>query len=274
MRKTIREMEPARPSTCFATLDGEELTRTAKRRSADTSKMIHQIKGDLDWIVMKCLEKDRSRRYDTASALAADVKRHLDNQAIAARPPSTAYRIQKAFRRNKTAFAVAALIAVVLVAATGISAWQAVRATKAETIAKQRLAEAEDISKFLTDTFQSPDPTRDGRTITVAETVGIAAGKLDADLASQPARRAKLLATLGMTYRSLGLSHDAIPLLERVRDYYQATAGAEDPDTIKANHNLALVYDETDRHSDALKLREQVLTLRQKVLGPEHPATL
>jgi serine/threonine protein kinase len=274
MRKTIREMEPVRPSTRFATLDGEELTKTAKRRSSDISRMIHQIKGDLDWIVMKCLEKDRSRRYDSASALAADVKRHLDNQAIAARPPSTAYRIQKALRRNKTAFAVAGLIAAVLVTATGISAWQAIRATRAETMAKERLAEAEDISKFLTDTFQSPDPTRDGRTITVAETVGIAAAKLDADLASQPARRAKLLATLGMTYRSLGLSHEAIPLLERVRDYYLATAGAEDPDTLKANHNLALVYDETDRHSDALKLREQVLALRRKVLGPEHPDTL
>ncbi len=274
MRQAIREKEPARPSTCFATLTGEELTKTARRRSTDTSKMVHQIKGDLDWIVMKCLEKDRSRRYDTASALAADVKRHLDNQTIAARPPSTAYRIQKTLRRNKTAFAVAGLIATVLVTATGISAWQAIRATRAETIAKQRLAEPEDISKFLTDTFQSPDPARDGRTITVAETVGIAAGKLDADLASQPARRAKLLATLGMTYRSLGLSHEAIPLLERVRDYYLATAGAEDPDTLKANHNLALVYDETDRHSDALKLREQVLALRRRVNGPEHPDTL
>ena len=274
MRKTIRETEPVRPSTRFATLDGEELTKTAKRRSADTSKMIHQIKGDLDWIVMKCLEKDRSRRYDSASALAADVKRHLDNQAIAARPPSTAYRIQKALRRNKTAFAVAGLIAAVLVTATGISAWQAIRATRAETMAKQRLAEEEDISKFLIDTFQSPDPMRHGRTITVAETLDIAAAKLDADLASQPARRAKLLATLGMTYRALGLSHEATPLLERVRDYYLATAGDEDPDTLKANHNLALVYDETDRHSDALKLREQVFALRQKVNGPEHPDTL
>ena len=81
MRKTIREKEPMRPSTRFATLKGEELTTTAKRRSADTSKLIHQLQGDLDWIVMKCLEKDRTRRYETANGLAADLKRHLNNRA-------------------------------------------------------------------------------------------------------------------------------------------------------------------------------------------------
>jgi serine/threonine protein kinase len=73
MRKTIREKEPVRPSTRLATLGADQLTTTAKRRSADTSKLLHQLKGDLDWIVMKCLEKDRTRRYDTANALATDL---------------------------------------------------------------------------------------------------------------------------------------------------------------------------------------------------------
>jgi serine/threonine protein kinase len=76
MRKTIREKEPVRPSTRFATLRGDELTTTAKRRSAETSKLLHQLKGDLDWIVMKCLEKDRTRRYETANGLAYDLRRH------------------------------------------------------------------------------------------------------------------------------------------------------------------------------------------------------
>jgi serine/threonine protein kinase len=87
MRKTIREKEPVRPSTRFATLKGEELTTTAKRRSADISKLMHQLKGDLDWIVMKCLEKDRTRRYDTANGVAMDLKRHLNNEPVVARPP-------------------------------------------------------------------------------------------------------------------------------------------------------------------------------------------
>src|SRR5207253_1264638 len=104
MRKTIREEEPVRPSTKFATLQGEELATTAKRRSVEASRLVHQLKGDLDWIIMKSLEKDRSRRYETANDFAADLKRHLSNEPVAARPPSAAYRFQKAFRRNKVAF--------------------------------------------------------------------------------------------------------------------------------------------------------------------------
>src|SRR5205823_9620585 len=101
MRKTIREQEPVRPSTRLATLGGDELTTTAKRRSADMSKLLHQLKGDLDWIVMKCLEKDRARRYETVNGLAADLKRHLNNEPVVARPPSAAYWFQKLVRRNK-----------------------------------------------------------------------------------------------------------------------------------------------------------------------------
>src|SRR3990172_2306570 len=90
MRKTIREKEPMRPSTRLAALQGEELTTTAKRRSADAPKLIHLLQGDLDWIVMKALEKDRTRRYDTANGLAQDILRHLDNEPVVACPPSAA----------------------------------------------------------------------------------------------------------------------------------------------------------------------------------------
>jgi WD40 repeat protein/serine/threonine protein kinase len=132
MRKIIREQEPARPSTRFLTLHGEDLTTTAKRRSTDTSKLLHQLRGDLDWIVMKCLEKDRTRRYETANGLAADIHRHLSNEPVVACPPSSLYRLQKSIRRNKGAFAAAALIASVLVAGVITSTWLAVRATRAE----------------------------------------------------------------------------------------------------------------------------------------------
>ena len=115
MRRTIREKEPMRPSTRLATLQREELTTTAKRRSSDAPKLIHQLKGDLDWIVMKALEKDRTRRYDTANGLAMDIQRHLANEPVVARPPTAAYKIQKAFRRNKLAFTAAAVVALALV---------------------------------------------------------------------------------------------------------------------------------------------------------------
>ena len=122
MRKTIREKEPVRPSTRFATLEGEELTTTARRRSTDTSKLVHQLRGDLDWIVMKCLEKDRTRRYDTANGVAFDLKRHLNNEPVLARPPSAAYKFQKAFRRNKLIFAAGTAVAIALVAGLCLAA--------------------------------------------------------------------------------------------------------------------------------------------------------
>ena len=141
MRKTIREKSPMRPSTRFATLKGEELSTTARRRSADTANLLHQLKGDLDWIVMKCLEKDRTRRYDTANGLTADLKRHLNDEPVVARPPSAGYRFQKAFRRNRLAFTAAAAVAVALLAGTGVSTWQARQATRArEAEFKQRIA--------------------------------------------------------------------------------------------------------------------------------------
>jgi WD40 repeat protein/serine/threonine protein kinase len=142
MRKTIREKEPVRPSTRLATLQGNELTTTAKRRSTDGPKLVHQLKGDLDWIVMKCLEKDRTRRYDTANGLAMDLKRHLDNEPVIARPPSTAYRIQKAVRRHKLAFAAGTAVSLALLGGVAVSTTQAIRATRAER-AKQTLLNSE-----------------------------------------------------------------------------------------------------------------------------------
>ena len=102
MRRTIREEEPARPSTRLSTMLEGELTTTAETaRSRRRPSSIHLVRGDLDWIVMKCLEKDRTRRYETANGLAADIQRHLDNEPVVARPPSAAYRFQKFVRRNQ-----------------------------------------------------------------------------------------------------------------------------------------------------------------------------
>jgi len=142
MRKTIREREPVRPSTRLATLQGDELTTTAKRRSTDAPKLVHQLRGDLDWIVMKCLEKDRTRRYDTANGLAMDLKRHLNHEPVVARPPSAAYRFQKAFRRNRVAFAATGAVVVALAFGLVTTQRQALRATRAER-AKQALLDSE-----------------------------------------------------------------------------------------------------------------------------------
>src|SRR5689334_18743855 len=130
MRRTIREKEPDRPSTRLSTMAEGELTTVAKDRHTEAPRLIHLIRGDLDWIVMKCLEKDRARRYETANGLASDIQRHLNNEPVAARPPSTVYRFQKLVRRNKLAFAGTSAVAMALVLGAAVSTWQAIRATR------------------------------------------------------------------------------------------------------------------------------------------------
>jgi WD40 repeat protein/tRNA A-37 threonylcarbamoyl transferase component Bud32 len=116
MRRTIRDKEPLRPSNRLSCMAAPDQTTTAKRRGAEAGRLIHLLRGDLDWIVMKCIEKDRTRRYETANGLAADLKRHLNNEPVTARPPSAAYRLQKAWRRNKVLYAAGLTVALALVA--------------------------------------------------------------------------------------------------------------------------------------------------------------
>jgi serine/threonine protein kinase/WD40 repeat protein len=136
LRRTIREKDPIRPSTRLRSLVDEEKTTAAKRRGVDVPKLIHLLSGDLDWIVMKCLEKDRTRRYETANGLAVDIQRHLQNEPVVARPPSRLYRFQKLVRRNKLAFAAATAVIAALVSGIIISTWQAVRAERARQLAQ------------------------------------------------------------------------------------------------------------------------------------------
>ncbi|HXD01016.1 MAG TPA: serine/threonine-protein kinase, partial [Verrucomicrobiae bacterium] len=110
MRRTIRELEPSRPSTRLSTMLNADLTEVAKRHGSEPPKLIHLIRGDLDWVVMKALEKDRTRRYESASGLAADLHRYLSDELVVARPPSAVYRFQKLVRRNQTVFLAAAAV--------------------------------------------------------------------------------------------------------------------------------------------------------------------
>lgn len=130
IRRIIREEEPPHPSTRLSTL-GATLTTVSAQRRVEAKKLSQLIHGELDWIVMKALEKERARRYETASAMARDVERYLTDQPVEACPPSRTYRLRTFVRRNKTAIATAATVVVILLAATVVSAWQAVRATHA-----------------------------------------------------------------------------------------------------------------------------------------------
>jgi len=151
MRKTLREREPHRPSTKLDTLQPDDLTATALRRHVEPPKLQLLLQGDLDWIVMKALEKDRRRRYETANGLAMDVRRFLDNEPVLARSPSRWYRFQKLVRRNRGVFAATGAVALALVVGLGTASWlffkereMRHRAVTAEQVAERaRVNEAE-----------------------------------------------------------------------------------------------------------------------------------
>src|SRR5207253_9127890 len=144
MRRMIREDDPLRPSARISTLHAPALSTISQRRSTDPRRISATLRGELDWIVMKALEKDRSRRYESASAFAADVQRYLSDEPVLACPPTTMYRFQKFARRHKPALAAAAAIAACLILGTTVSAWQAVRATTAEVQATKNEAQAKE----------------------------------------------------------------------------------------------------------------------------------
>jgi Leucine-rich repeat (LRR) protein/tetratricopeptide (TPR) repeat protein len=184
VRRLIREVDPPRPSARLKTLDGNELTTMAKRRHTDAAKLPNALRGDIDWIVMKCLEKDRKRRYDTANGLAVDLQRHLRNDVVMARPPTTAYLLSKLVRRNKLAFAAAGAIAASLVIGIAGSVWQAVRATHNE----QRAVQAERRATATLDELRATAPAfaEQARALAAREQFDEAIGKLDYAIKLRP----------------------------------------------------------------------------------------
>jgi WD40 repeat protein/serine/threonine protein kinase len=139
MRRIIREVDPPRPSTRLSTLTEADMTTVAKLRGTGSAQLSTLLSGDLDWIIMKALEKNRGRRYDTAAALAADIQRYLRNEPVVARPPSTSYLVQKLVRRHRLAFAAGGLIAAALIAGLGVSTWAFIQ----ERAARERAVAAE-----------------------------------------------------------------------------------------------------------------------------------
>jgi tetratricopeptide (TPR) repeat protein len=143
LRRTVREQEPLSPSAKLQTLNNEELTKTARRRHIEPPRLVSQLRGDLDWIVLKCLEKDRTRRYSTANALAEDIQHYLHEEAVLARPPSQLYRLQKLVRRNRTVFLFGAAAVAALVLGTISSTLMFFKEREARTSESRLRKEAE-----------------------------------------------------------------------------------------------------------------------------------
>ncbi len=251
MRRRIREEEPMRPSTRLSTMADADLTTIAQQRQAEPAKLTRFIRGDLDWIVMKCLEKDRTRRYETANGLAADIRRHLNNEPVVACPPSAAYRFQKMVRRNKLAVGAVTGVAVALVTGLGIAAWQYFEKSHAfnlaiaaeqraqesaakeaahrkqaeanEQKAKTEAAKSRQVSKVLKEMLGAAGPSVAlGRDATVLrEMLEKTSVRIGQELKDQPEVQGDIYSTIGSTFVDMGDHRRAITNLELAVSSYR-----------------------------------------------------
>jgi non-specific serine/threonine protein kinase/serine/threonine-protein kinase len=268
--KKILEEEPPRPSTRVRTL-GEHSTVSARNRRTEPAVLARQLKGDLDWIAMKALEKDRARRYGSPSDLAADIRRYLGNEAVLACPPSPAYRAGKFLRRHRFGVAVAASAAVLMGAFSGIMAVQARRIARERDRANQEAQASQRVTEFLTGLFSVSDPSEaKGNAVTAREILDKGSERIVRELNLQPMIQARLMDTMGEVYRNLGLYDRATPLLENALSIRRHAVGDEHTQVADSlNHLGNLAFDKGDLVK-AEKLFRQALAARRKLLGNEH----
>jgi tetratricopeptide (TPR) repeat protein/predicted Ser/Thr protein kinase len=274
IQRIIRQEEPPRPSTRVGQ-QGSATVEAARDRQSDPRRLASELRGDLDWITTRSLEKDRTRRYQTANALAADVRRHLNDEPVLARAPTARYRAQKFVRRHRGA--VAAVSAVILALVLGLVAASVglLRARRAEQVATREAASAKAVSDFLVKLFEVADPTEGrSRAITAQEILARGANEIDGALAAQPDVQARVMVTLGKVYTGLGLYKDAEPLLVRGLETYRRVLGRDSPEALLALNALADVYWFENRLADAEPLYLQLVESRRRVLGPEARDTL
>ena len=270
VRRTIREVDPPRPSTRISSTVFD-----AAAPRADIARLAKSLRGDLDWITMKALEKDRTRRYATVGELAADVQRHLDDRPVIAGAPSTRYRVHKFVRRNRPAVAAAFIFTILLILFAATMALQARRIAEQRDRATTEANTAKQVSDFLIGLFSVSDPSESrGNTLTAREILDKGAVKVEKDLTTQPAIQARLMVTMGTVYTNLGLYGLAEPLLLRAVATDRRILGDGAPQTIAAVSQLANVYWYQGRLRDAEPLYLEVVDTQRKLRGRDHVETL
>ena len=265
--RRLHEEDPPRPSAKVRA-DKESSQSTAEARAAEPKQLVSLLSGDLDWITMKALEKDRARRYGTPTELAADIDRYLNNEPILARPASRGYRLRKYVRRHRVSVAVAVGLVLLLAGFAVIQAVQVRRITRERDRANR-------ITDFMRRMFKVSDPSEArGNSITAREILDKASQEIETGLTNDPETQAQLMKLMGNVYESLGLYPRAQPLLERAVGNDRRVLGPKNPETLKAMDDLAYLLTKEGRYAEAEKLERTTVELSRQVLGREHPQTL
>ncbi len=274
MRRILRETDPPRPSERLATLD-DAAARTARHHRGDAGSLARSLRGDLDWIVMRAIERDRSRRYGSASELADDVRRHLADQPVTAGPPGVGYRIGKFARRHRLAVGVAGATTIVLLVFAASMVWQGARVVRERDRADQEARTARRALAFLAEVFGAADPSEArGDSLTAREILERGAERVRTELVDEPAVRATLLGTIGEVQANLGMLDDAEPMLRDALALRIEMLGPDHPESLKAMHDLASVLISRGELDEAGPLLRDALAGRESALGPGARETL
>jgi tetratricopeptide (TPR) repeat protein len=291
MLRVIREQEPSKPSTKLST--AESLPTLAVNRGTEPAKLTRLVRGELDWIVMKALEKDRNRRYETANGFAADVQRYLADEPVQACSPSTGYQLRKFAKRNKrSVIAVAMVFLALVVGIVGTSiglieahyqrdaAKAAVEAEKkAKETAEARDAETNAVLGFVQNhVFAAARPEGKkgglGYDVSLRKALKAALAAVDKSFPGQPLVEARVRRALGDTFLLLGDADLAAEQFQRALAVHSNQLGPDNPETLLTTNNLAASLRALGRFSDAMRLHEQNLAARTTKLGDNHADTV
>ncbi|HXH66239.1 MAG TPA: serine/threonine-protein kinase, partial [Candidatus Limnocylindrales bacterium] len=267
MLRRLREEDPLIPSV-KASKDSKTSSSHAQKRSTSPKQLSTLLRGDLDWITMKALERDRARRYGTPSELTADIERYLENRPVVARPASAGYRLQKYIRRNRVAVSFVSGALVLLLAFTVVQAIQLRRITRERDRANR-------VTDFMTNMFKVSDPSESrGNSITAREILDKSSKEIETGLAQDPQLQAQMMNVMGEVYINLGLHDAARTLLEHSIATRQKLFGLRNRETLDSMDKLAWLFQEQGKPEEAEKIERQILPIRMELFGPEDRDTL
>ncbi len=272
--RKLREEEPPTPSIKVST-DRETSAATAEARGTEPKHLVSLLRGDLDWITMKALEKDRARRYGAPSELAADIRRYLNHEPVVARPVSVSYRLRKYTRRHRVAVSVAAGLVLLLAAFSVLQGVELRRITRERDRANRERDRATRITDFMTGMFKVSDPSEArGNSVTAREILDKASNDMGTGLAKDPEVQSQMMQVTARTYANLGLYARAHELAKRAMDDRLSILGPDDPKTLESMTQLGDILEREGSYAEGEKLERQALMGERRNPGPEDPLTL